>query len=84
MTVRRNLDRLIRKRIVQRFHGGAIISRTNEYEPPHMIRSLEMMLDLPLEESYLLASIAGNLRVAQDAEACYKNGSHYLCGSAEY
>ena len=56
MTVRRDLDRLIKKGIVQRVHGGAIISRTNEYEPPHMIRSLEMM-----QEKQMIGRLAASL-----------------------
>ena len=56
MTVRRDLDRLIEKGIVQRVHGGAIISRTNEYEPPYLIRSLEMM-----QEKQMIGRLAASL-----------------------
>lgn len=56
MTVRRDLDRLTKKGIVQRIHGRAIISRTNEYEPPHMIRSLEMM-----QEKQMIGRLAASL-----------------------
>ncbi len=56
MTVRRDLDRLIKKGIVQRVHGGAIISRTNEYEPPYLIRSLEMM-----QEKQMIGRLAASL-----------------------
>ena len=56
MTVRRDLDGLIKKGIVQRVHGRAIISRTNEYEPPHMIRSLEMM-----QEKQMIGRLAASL-----------------------
>jgi DeoR/GlpR family transcriptional regulator of sugar metabolism len=56
MTVRRDLDRLIKKGIVQRVHGRVIISRTNEYEPPHMIRSLEMM-----QEKQMIGRLAASL-----------------------
>ena len=56
MTVRRDLDRLTRKGIVQRVHGGVIISRTNEYEPPHMIRSSEMM-----QEKQMIGRLAASL-----------------------
>ena len=56
MTVRRDLDRLIKKGIVQRVHGRVIISRTNEYEPPHMIRSLEMV-----QEKQMIGRLAASL-----------------------
>ena len=56
MTVRRDLDRLIKKGIVQRVHGRVIISRTNEYEPPHRIRSLEMM-----QEKQMIGRLAASL-----------------------
>ncbi len=56
MTVRRDLDRLARKGIMQRVHGRAIISRTNEYEPPHMVRSLEMM-----QEKQMIGRLAASL-----------------------
>ena len=56
MTVRRDLNRLTKKRIVQRVHGGAIISRTDEYEPPYMIRSLEMM-----QEKQMIGQLAASL-----------------------
>lgn len=56
MTVRRDLDRLTRKGIVQRVHGRAIISRTNEYEPPYLIRSLEMM-----QEKQMIGRLAASL-----------------------
>ena len=56
MTVRRDLDCLTRKGIVQRIHGRAIISRTNEYEPPYMIRSLEMM-----QEKQMIGQLAASL-----------------------
>ncbi len=42
MTVRRDLARLISRGMIQRVHGGASIRRTEENEPPFMIRSLEM------------------------------------------
>jgi len=56
MTVRRDLDRLTKKGIVQRVHGRAIISRTNEYEPSYMIRSLEMM-----KEKQMIGRLAASL-----------------------
>lgn len=56
MTVRRDLDRLTKKGIVQIVHGRAIISRTNEYEPPYMIRSLEMM-----QEKQMIGRLAASL-----------------------
>ena len=56
MTVRRDLDRLTKKGIIQRVHGRAIISRTNEYEPPHMVRSLEMM-----QEKQMIGRLAASL-----------------------
>lgn len=56
MTVRRDLDRLTRKGIVQRVHGRAVISRTNEYEPPYMIRSLEMM-----QEKQMIGRLAASI-----------------------
>lgn len=56
MTVRRDLDRLTKKGIMQRVHGRAIISRTNEYEPPHMVRSLEMM-----QEKQMIGRLAASL-----------------------
>lgn len=56
MTVRRDLDRLTKKGIIQRVHGRAIISRTNEYEPPYMIRSLEMM-----QEKQMIGRLAASL-----------------------
>ena len=56
MTVRRDLDRLTKKGIVQRVHGRAVISRTNEYEPPYMIRSLEMM-----QEKQMIGRLAASL-----------------------
>lgn len=43
----------------------------NRIAAKRMADFLSLKLDLPLEESYLLVSIAGNLRVAQDAEAGY-------------
>ena len=49
----------------------------NRIAAKRMADFLSLKLDLPLEESYLLASIAGNLRVAQDAEAGY-NVSVYV------
>ena len=56
MTVRRDLDRLTKKGIMQRVHGRAVISRTNEYEPPHMVRSLEMM-----QEKQMIGRLAASL-----------------------
>ncbi len=56
MTVRRDLDSLAKKGIMQRVHGRAIISRTNEYEPPHMVRSLEMM-----QEKQVIGQLAASL-----------------------
>jgi len=56
MTVRRDLDRLTKKGIMQRVHGRAIISRTNEYEPPHMVRSLEMV-----QEKQMIGRLAASL-----------------------
>ncbi|GAG25908.1 unnamed protein product, partial [marine sediment metagenome] len=50
------MDRLARKGIMQRVHGRAIISRTNEYEPPHMVRSLEMM-----QEKQMIGRLAASL-----------------------
>ena len=56
MTVRRDLDRLTKKGIVQRVHGRVIIGRTNEYEPPYIIRSLEMM-----QEKQMIGRLAASL-----------------------
>lgn len=56
MTVRRDLDRLSNTGTIQRIHGGAIISRTKEYEPPYMIRSLEMK-----HEKQMIGQLAASL-----------------------
>jgi DeoR/GlpR family transcriptional regulator of sugar metabolism len=56
MTVRRDLDHLSNKGTVQRVHGGAIITRTKDYEPPYMIRSLEMK-----REKEMIGQLAASL-----------------------
>jgi len=66
MTVRRDLDCLTRKGVVQRVHGNAIISRTNEYEPPHMIRSLEMMREKQLIGQLAASQIKDNTVIIVD------------------
>lgn len=66
MTVRRDLDGLIKKGIVQRVHGRAIISRTNEYEPPHMIRSLEMMQEKQMIGRFAASLIKDNAVIIVD------------------
>ena len=42
ITIRRDLDYLAKEKRIKKTHGGAIIERAKDYEPPYMIRSLEM------------------------------------------
>jgi DeoR/GlpR family transcriptional regulator of sugar metabolism len=42
ITIRRDLDYLAKEKKIKKIHGGAIIERAKDYEPPYMIRSLEM------------------------------------------
>ena len=42
ITIRRDLEYLAKEKRIEKTHGGAIIVSTKDYEPPYMIRSLEM------------------------------------------
>ena len=43
ITIRRDLDYLAKEKRIKKTHGGAIIERAKDYEPPYMIRSLKMI-----------------------------------------
>ena len=56
ITIRRDLDYLANKKRIKKIYGGAIIERAKDYEPPYMIRSLEMR-----EEKKAIGKLAASL-----------------------
>ena len=55
-TIRRDLYILAKEKIIIRTYGGAIIQSTKDYEPPYMIRSLEMV-----EQKKAIGKLAASL-----------------------
>ena len=56
ITIRRDLDYLAKGKKIKKTHGGAIIERAKDYEPPYMIRSLEM-----IEQKKAIGKLAASL-----------------------
>jgi len=56
ITIRRDLDYLAKEKKIKKTHGGAIIERAKDYEPPYMIRSLEM-----IEQKKAIGKLAASL-----------------------
>ena len=56
ITIRRDLDYLAKGKRIKKTHGGAIIERAKDYEPPYMIRSLEM-----IEQKKAIGKLAASL-----------------------
>ena len=56
ITIRRDLDYLAKEKRLKKTHGGAIIERAKDYEPPYMIRYLEMV-----EQKKAIGKLAASL-----------------------
>lgn len=56
MTIRRDVERLERSQLLQRVHGGAVVSGRRSFEPPFSVRSREN-----LDQKRQIADMAANL-----------------------